>query len=218
MLFSTITFAQPANKDIDSADYISTVTVNLMDNPNDYTGSPYFNEDFLKGSIIKHGKIVALNQDLRYNVTKEIFEIKNASTSESNIVNTVIRDKDIEMKIGEVSFEYISSSQNGLRGYFIPLFKGEKNLLFKKITKKYIPSQKAVNSMASDIAALYKEKEILYLVNDKGVFSELPNSKGGKIKAFGELKKAVKTYVKENKLNLNKENDLIQVVAHIDTL
>ena len=218
LLISSITIAQPSIKESSETAYISDRTVNLMDNPNDYTGSPYYEKDFLKGSIVKDGKIIAINQDLRYNVSKEEFEIKNPNKKESKIVQTILRNKDFEIKIGNTSFEYISSSENNLRGYFIPLFKGDKNFLFKKITKTYLPAQKAANSMSNDIAAMYREKEVMFLVNDKGVFTELAGSKGRKLKAFGNLKNEVKAYIKENKLNLNKEKDLIKVVSYIDSL
>ena len=217
LLISSIAIAQPAVQESSAVEYISGRTVNLMDDPNDYTGSPYYNENFLKGSILMKGKIIAFNQELRYNVSKEEFEIKDPANRHSKIVKTLIRSKDIEIKIGDLTFEYISSSKNSLRGYFITLFKGENYSLFKKITKKYMPSQKAVNSMGKDIEAMYREKEVLYLADDKGVFTELSPSKRKKIKAFGDLIKEVKTYTKENKLNLNKEKDLIQLVSHVDS-
>ena len=218
LLTSSIAIAQPAFQESPAQEYISNRTVDLMDDTNDYTGSPYHNKEFLKGSILVNEKIVALNQDIRYNVTKEEFEILDPNNKESKIVKTIIRDKDISLKIDDISYEYISDSKNGLRGYFIPLFKGEKNALFKKITKKYLPAQKAYNSMASNVKAMYREKELLYLVNGDGVFTELSTSKSKKIKAFGDLKKDVKNYTKEKKLNINKEKDLIQVVSYIDSL
>ena len=218
LLISSVVIAQPAIPEPSASEYISTRTVNLAADANDYTGSPYYNEDFSKASILKKGKVIALNQDVRYNVTKEEFELKDARNKDGKIVQTIIRKKEIEIKIGDVPFEYISSSKNGLRGYFIPLFKGAEYSLYKKIKKEYIPSQKAASSMASDIAAMYREREVLYLVDSDGLFTELPGSKGGKIKAFGDLKKVVKAYVKVNKLNINRENDFIKLVAHIDSL
>jgi hypothetical protein len=151
-------------------------------------------------------------------VSKEEFEIKDPVNRNSKVVRTLLRSEDFEIKIGNESFEYISSSKNALRGYFIILFKGEKNALYKKITKKYYPGQKAQNSMSHDVAAMYREREVIYLVDETGTFTELSSSKSGKIKAFGKLKKEVKTYVKDNNLNPNNEDDLIQVVSHFDTI
>jgi hypothetical protein len=218
LLISSIAIAQPSMQEPSETEYISNRTVNLLDNQNDYTGSPYYYVDFLKGSVLSKGKTIASNQILRYNVSKEEFEIRDSRNQESKILKTILRNKDITIQIGDESFEYISSEKNRLRGYFIPLFKGDKNSLYKKLKKEYIASQKAVSSMASDVAALYKEKEILYLVDDKGIYTELASSKKGKLKAFGDKKKKVKDYAKQNKLNLNKEKDLIKVVTYVNSL
>ena len=217
LLISSIAISQPVAQDAPAPNYIASRTVNLMDNPNNYTGSPYYNSKFLKGSILKNGKVIAFNQDLRFNASKEEFEIKNPFNKESNIVNTVLRSTDIEIKIGQTDFEFITSPENNLRGYFIVLFKGDKNSLYKKISKKYIPSRKATNSMGKDAAAMYRETETLYLVDAQGIFIELPSSNGGKLKAFGDLKQEVKTYAKENKLKLKKEKDLIKVVSYVNS-
>ena len=218
LLISSVAIAQPSMQEPSETEYISNRTVNLLDNPNDYTGSPYYNVDFLKGSVLSKGKTIASNQILRYNVSKEEFEIRDPKDPENKIVKTILRNKDITIQIGDESFEYISSAKNRLRGYFIPLFNGDKNSLYKKIKKEYIASQKAASSMASNIAAFYKEKEILYLVDDTGTFIEMASSKKGKLNAFGDIKQKVKEYAKENKLNLNKEKDLIKVVTYTNSL
>ena len=148
LLFSAITIAQPAMQEPSQPEYISNRTVNLLDNQNDYTGSPYYNEGFLKGSVLSKGKTIASNQILRYNVSKEEFEIRDPKNKESKIVKTILRNVNITIEIGDESFEYISNEKNRLRGYFIPLVKGNKNSLYKKIKKEYIASQKAASSMA----------------------------------------------------------------------
>lgn len=215
-LISSIALAQPSIKESSGIEYISSRTVNLLNDSNDYTGSPYFNKEFLKGNVLYKGKIIASNQDIRYNVSHELFEIKSPKNKSSKVVNTIVRDTDIEIEIGSDSFEYISSSKNGIRGYFIPLFKGKNKSLYKKITKKYIQSRKATNSMSKDVAAMYKEKIVLYLINESGEMLELSSSKKNKLKAFGGLRAEVKTYTKQQGLNLNKEADLIKVVSHFD--
>ena len=218
ILFSTMIVAQPSSQEASKIEYISNRTVDLLENPNDYTGSPYYNEDFTMGSILSNGKKIAANQIVRYNVSKEEFEIRDSKDTDNRIVKTIVRDEDISIQIKDELFEYISNEKNRLRGYFTPLLKSDKTSLYKKITKKYIASQKAVSSMAADVAALYKEKVVYYTIDDKGNFTLLGSSKKGKLKAFSNYKKQVKEYTKENKLNLNKEKDLIKLVNYTNTL
>ena len=47
---------------------------------------------------------------------------------------------------------------------------------------------------------------------------ELPNSKKTKIKAFGDKSKKVKAFLKENKVNINRESGLIEVIKYYNTL
>ena len=218
ILISTVTIAQPEAQEPSQIQYISNRTVNLVNEQEDYTGSPYFNEDFVSGNILSKGKTIATNQIVRYNVNKEEFEIRDSKDSNSKTVKTILRSENITIEMGDHSFEYISDAKNKLRGYFIPLITGGKNSLYKKIKKEYIPSQKAINSMTSDVAALYKEKEILYLVDGDGKFIELTSSKKDRLNAFGDTKKNVKDYAKQNKLNLKKEEDLIKIVTYTNSL
>jgi len=97
-LCSTILVAQPSMKEAPQGDYISSRTVNLMDDPNDYTGSPYYNEDFSKGSILANGKTIANGQIVRYNVFKEEFEIRDPRNIDSKIVKTIVRDENIAIQ------------------------------------------------------------------------------------------------------------------------
>ena len=88
----------------------------------------------------------------------------------------------------------------------------------EKIKKEYIPEQKAYTSLASNIAANYKEKLSLYLYTSDGLLIELPGSKSKRLKAFGDKSKDIKLFVKENKININKEAGLIEVIKYFDTL
>ena len=88
-LISSIALAQPSIKESSGIEYISSRTVNLLNDSNDYTGTPYFNKEFLKGNVLYKGKIIAANQDIRYNVSHEVFEIKSPANKSSKVVNTI---------------------------------------------------------------------------------------------------------------------------------
>jgi len=126
---------------------------------------------------------------------------------------------DLSIKIENENYVFLAPNENNNnQGYFIVVFNSTTTSLFKKIKKEYIPEQKAYTSLASNIAANYKEKQSLYLYTSDGLLIELPGSKSKRLKAFGDKSKEVKVFVKKNKINLNKEAGLIEVIKYYDTL
>lgn len=216
-LFSN-TYAQSEYDDSDINNYISkrSIDVNLEAN---YTGTPYLNKEFQNGTIYKNGITLAHNLGLRYNASRDLFEIKKTSVLKDDQAKVLKTTNDLIIKLDNKKFIYLSPSEkNTAQGYFIIISKGEKVSVLKKTKKIYIPGQKAYNSLASPIAANYKEKVLLYLYASDGELIELPKSKKGKINAFQKHSKELKIYTKENKLNLNKEVDLVKLCDYYNSL
>ena len=210
--------AQSVFKDTDIDKYISELPIPKNKDLN-YVGSPYANKDFQKGVAIKNGITIAYNLGLRYNANKDIFEIKKTFALKDNQAKLLKRTDEIVLKVNNSNFVYVPvNASNKVLGYFVLLHKGKNITLLKKIKKEYIPAQKAYSSMSKDVAPTYKEKTMLYVSNKDGVITELPNSKNKKIDVLYKDKKATKLYIKENKLNINKERDLIRIAKYIDTL
>ncbi|MCF6296658.1 MAG: hypothetical protein L3J08_01520 [Flavobacteriaceae bacterium] len=216
-LFSN-TYAQSVYDDSDINNYISkrSIDVNLEAN---YTGTPYLNKEFQNGTIYKNGITLAHNVGIRYNASKDLFEIKKTSVLKDDQAKVLKTTNDLTIKLNNKKFIYLSPTEgNSAQGYFIMVSKGEKASVLKKAKKMYIPGQKAYNSLASPIAANYKEKITLYLYTSEGKLIEFPKSKKGKINAFQKHSKELKIYTKENKLNLNKEAGLIKLCKYYNSL
>jgi len=210
--------AQSVFKDTDIDKYISELPIPKNKDLN-YVGTPYANEEFQKGIVTKNGIIIAYNTGLRYNANRDIFEIKKTFALKDNQAKLLKRTDEIVLKVNNNNFVYIPvNASNKVLGYFVLLHKGENITLLKKIKKEFIPAQKAYSSMTRDVPPTYKEKITLYISDKDGVIIELPNSKNKKIDAFYKDKKVTKLYVKENKLNINKERDLVKLAKYLDTL
>ena len=217
-LYSMNLGAQSVYNDTDIDKYISKRSVDVYLEA-DFTGTPYKNKEFKNGNVIKNGVTIAHNIGLRYNASKDLFEIKKTSVLQDNQAKVLISSKDISIKLGNERFVFLTPNENNTaQGYFIDVFSEDKSSLYKKIKKVYIPEQKAYTSLASNVAANYKEKAILYLYTSDGLLVELPNNKKARIKAFGDKSKEVKNYVKENKVNISKEAELIEVIKYFNTL
>ena len=209
--------AQSVYSDNDVDKYISNVSITKVSETG-YLGSPYENENFQKGTISKNGVTISHNIYLRYNAHKDIFEVKKTAALKDNQAKLLKRTDEIIISINNNKYVYLPASSEQTRaGYFVLLHKGDISL-YKKIKKQFIPAQKAYTSLAQDVAPTFNEKITLYITNNKGELTELANSKNGKLKAFENHKKEVKQFVKENKLNLNKEAHLIKLVKYYNSL
>ncbi len=210
--------AQSVFNDTDIDKYISKVPI-PKNNEIDLVGTPYSNEEFQKGTAIKNGLTIARNIGLRYNAHKDIFEIKKTFVLTDNQARLLKKTDEISLKINQNDFVFIlPNANNKVQGYFVLLYKGEKLTLYKKIKKVFIPAQKAYSSMAKSVPPTYKEKIVYYIANSEGGITELSNSKKKKSDAFSENKKELKLYIKENKINVNKEKDLIKLAEFANTL
>lgn len=217
-LYSINLGAQSVYNDTDIDKHISKRTVEVYLDA-DFTGTPYTDKEFKNGNVIKSGVTIAHNIGLRYNASKDLFEIKKTSVLKNNQAKVLISSNDISIKLGNERFVFLTPNENNnSQGYFIDTYSGNNASLYKKIKKVYIPEQKAYTSLASNVAAYYKEKVTLYLYTQDGLLVELPNSKKARIKAFGDKSKEVKVFLKENKVNINKESELIEVIKYYNTL
>jgi hypothetical protein len=217
-LYSLNTGAQSVYNDTDIDKQISKRSVEVYLDA-DFTGTPYKNKEFKNGTILKNGVVIARNIGLRYNASKDLFEVKKTSVLKDDQAKVLISNKDISINLENEKYVFLTPNENNsAQGYFIDTYSGEKASLYKKIKKVYIPEQKAYTSLASNVAANYKEKDILFLYKQDGLLVELPNSKKTKIKAFGDKSKKVKAFLKENKVNINRESGLIEVIKYYNTL
>lgn len=218
LLYSVNINAQSEFNETDIDSYISQRSVEVYLEA-DFTGTPYKDKMFKNGIILKNGVPLAKNIGLRYNASKDLFEVKKSSVLKDDQAKVLKSSSDLFIKIGNENYVFLAPNENNsTQGYFLIDYKSDKTSLFKKIKKEYIPEQKAYTSLASNIAANYKEKLSLYLYTRDGLLIELPGSKNKRLKAFGDKSKDIKLFVKENKINLNKEAGLIEVIKYYDTL
>ncbi|MFK5983696.1 MAG: hypothetical protein QM499_12350 [Flavobacteriaceae bacterium] len=213
--FNMVMYSQKPFDDPNENEYLMSRTVNLKNAPKNVAGSPYFVEKFQKGTIYKNNTVLKRNINLRYNASRDLVEIE-FNQNQSKILR---HSSNIYAVINNKQYIYIPDSiDEENNGYFVVLHKGLIMSLYKKHEKTFREGKKSINSMTSDIPATYKTKESLFLVNEKGELQELSKSKNGKIKSFISHQKELKQYVKENNLNINKENQLIKLVSYYNTL
>ncbi|MBT8255251.1 MAG: hypothetical protein KJO23_01810 [Bacteroidia bacterium] len=219
LLTSSTSFSQ-MSMEPETTDYLTNKAIAIYPNANNVTGSVYENQDFVQGFIFKNGKALASNVALRYNAQKDEIEVMATKDAPLRTARVLVKSSDIYSKLMNKVFVY-SNKREGLdkAGYFIVLYEGDTYALYKKLTKKFIEGRESVNSITRDVPPSYSDKEFYYLVNKvDGSFTAFPKSRKGKLNMFIRNKKAVKDFIAQNKLNINKDYALKKAVKFYDEL
>lgn len=186
-------------------------------------GSPYDNENFLKGAIIL-GEKTYKNVWLRYNAYADEVEVKiNASKDKNEEIYALNKDPEISFIIKDEKIRYTDFLRKSKRaktsGNIFVLFEGENYALYKRKLKLYKESKKATTSLQRSFPARFIDSEEYYVKIAKQT-PVLIKLKLSDILTFlnDDQKNNVKSYVKENKIAVKKIPHLIQLLKYIDTL
>ncbi|MDX1461622.1 MAG: hypothetical protein R3359_01095 [Marinirhabdus sp.] len=184
-----------------------------------YIGTPYNNPEYLLGSVYQDTKLLARNVALRYNAIADEIEVKEKLSTSTENARPLTKSPDIFVKIQDVIFVFVPY-QGGIEGggYFQVLYEGPKVDVFKKLHKKFIPAKPARTSITRGVKAQFIDKPVYYLVTKNGKFYELPSSRNKKLNVFGKNKEVMSDFVRENKLDLNVEKDLVAAIVYFNSL
>ncbi len=176
-------------------------------------GSPFLHDNFLTGAILKGDEIIKDNIGVRYNVIDDIFEGKLDILAADEKAKLIIKSPDYQIKIQNQLF--MVAELEGVPKYFEVIQVGSKESLLKMHVKKFNPEIQATTSLTRSVPATFKYRTEFYMLNEAGETIELPSSKKKMIKLFGERGDEIKALIKEKKLNLSKEKDLVQLFKSI---
>tara|TARA_R100001369_G_scaffold92598_1_gene138633 strand:- start:1532 stop:2233 length:702 start_codon:yes stop_codon:yes gene_type:complete len=204
------------NKKIDSEQRYASFNISKEEFES-MDGSPYANETFIQGNIYKGNELANKNVLLRYNAFADEIEIKKNEQAET--YNALIKDPDVYVKIFQdiyVFVPYKGSKEKG--GYFNIVKEGNQFDLYKKTKVTYKEPTFAKTSYQSDKPAKWVDTVTYYLVGKDGSFYELPTRKSKVLDVMSKKKKEVKRYIKEQDIDLDKEQDLAKLVGYFNSI
>lgn len=181
----------------------------------DITGSPYLNETFLPGEIYtKDGKLHK-GIKLRYNIYKDEIEFMKGE----EILGLKRREITIYAVIGSDTLltKVYGDSDNVGYGHFFLLVSGKKQLLVKK-RKNFLEGTEEKGYVEAKNPAFVDAGENFYLSNnDDMMANEVPKKK--EISAFfGDKETEITTYMKQEKISLRKQSDLVKLVSYYNSI
>ncbi len=190
---------------------------------NSTVGSTYLNEEWTKGSIKLTGGNDLSNQLLRYDVEKGLIELYMSENKvkiiNEKFVNSVQIVSNTKLKNDKLlNGNHFFINEVPLTGLVLSEeLKGKYNLITKFSVKKTNSSYvKALD--AGKYESIISIEKQLYLSLDMKL-TEIPRKKKKIIELFKKDADIfiIKTYIKENNLNVNKYEDLVLLVKYINS-
>lgn len=190
--------------------YINNNTYGGINNlPPDIEGSPYLRDEFVKGTVfVENEKPYAAM--MRYNAYQDEIQVQG-----SDGISSLFKRDYIWAEIGGETFRIQTYGDRAgtSKGYFVELNRGNIRLL-KRIVREFKEGQPAVSSYSQNTPPRFDEKVTYYLVREESPAREVRLRKKDILGFLSS--KEVETYVKENKLRLNSEKEVIQVLTQIN--
>lgn len=174
----------------------------------DISGTPYPNKNFATAKIGTSDQRILV----RYNSYNDEVEFKKDDQILSLLKTPEYSRVEI---ISPKQTLVLLETNDDLSGYFFEITSG-KNSLYKKIKTKFIDAVPAATSYSTDKPAFFKTSDPVYYIKTENNFIKKPKNQKEIIEALPNLKNQINAFIKENKIKLNKEEDLIKLVNFLN--
>ncbi len=180
------------------------------------TGSMYINERYMPAQVTGYDNNVLV----RYNAYSDYFEINNTKTGQAE---TLSKNPEVEITVVSTNqtykvLEYKTEKGETHYGYLTVISEGPKVSLYKKETIVLQPEFFPSNSYQSYKAANYKKSDDEYYIKLNNEIVYLSSKSKHLAKMMPEQDKEIKTFIKKNKISLDKEQDLVKLADYLQTI
>lgn len=192
--------------DINGVPYTDRNTVDLG-------GSPFFNDEFLKGSITLDDKSVFKGIFLRYDLETDQLVYRKSISSNSMLPNGKVIGFTIEQPNGTAAnFKGVFKGDDK-DGFYQLLLEGNNSLL-KKVKKKVV-ERVEYNSSSKD--KTMSTITNYFIQKPSGDIELVKADKKSFIKVFGK-ESEINDFISKQNLNLKNESDMVKLVSYINSL
>jgi len=201
--------------------YTSNTSKNINDflKDNEIEGSPYLNNDFIKGYVVTIDSLKYIDIPLRYNIYNDEIEFEQNA-------NVFALDNPLnynEISIGTHIFLYLafesgSGDNQNKSTYFEVLNPTQDLLLLKRFGVQFNKVTSAQGYVEAQPANFKKTPERFYLkFKNNELAKEVGNLKST-LSMFSDRSDEIASFIKKRKLKLRKEEDLITIVNYYNGL
>ncbi|MCA0350265.1 MAG: hypothetical protein LCH35_13515 [Bacteroidetes bacterium] len=179
-------------------------------------GSPYIYTTFLLAKI-ENFEGVAL---LRYNANNDEFEFIDPS-NDTLVLKKVVTFSKISFVANKSNYrlvEYTDKQKQKIFGYLVCLQENKDYSLIKRQKIDFYEPKEAKTSYDTRIPPRFERAKDTYFLKYKDQdIVEFPSNKKGLVKLYPDKKEAIETFIKQNKINFDKEEDLSKIIDFLAT-
>ncbi len=194
---------------IASGEYYSELT------EKDIQGSPFLNQEFINGSVYTTTKFQYADIPLRYNIFNDNIEFKTPENKVLAIAQPETIDK---ITFGDYTMEYLSymNVKKVRKGYMLLITKGKASL-YAKPEVAYTKATEAGAYKEPEPAKFERSSDIFYIRIETALAQRIDNKKD-LIQVFSDHQNEIEAFVKKNKINPAKEDELKSLVEYYNSL
>ena len=139
--------------------------------------------------------------------------------------DTLILDKiadfgDLKVVLSNAKYKlvnYLNQDDKYQYGYLINLYEKSSYGVFKKETVLLSEGKIARTTLERDMPAQYSKSSDVYFLKNKDKIFEFPSNRKKLIKIYPDMKEVIETFVKENKIDFDKDTDKIKIIDLLAT-
>lgn len=212
LFISAFTFGVMAQNVDLPTDYIRNTLSGKNDITESAVGSIYLDEEFQSGEVTIGDK--TFEAYLRYNALNDIFETK----ARSGEISALMRRPDIKISMNGKNYRmesFIDDNRMSKQRYFVVLAEGE-SLFLKDEGVEFQEAEKANSSYQSNKPATLKPYEKYYIKKGDAAAVEVRLRKKDILKELDE--KRLEKYVRQNRMKLKNESEVIKLITYLDSI
>jgi len=178
-------------------------------------GSPYFNDEFLKGTVYTTSKTKYEDVDLRYNIYNNQLEFKTPDGQVQGLATPEIIEF---VELGGYKFVYAPYyvSKKISQGFFQIIEEG-KATLYSRAEVTFKKAEEPGAYKEAEPAKFVRKPDIYYIRVGKDAAVRISRKKD-LLEVFPDFKKEIAAFIKKNKVKPNKTDKLKELVQYYNSL
>lgn len=185
------------------------------DKDENVNGTPYINDAFMYSRIQSLDTLIEV--DSRHNIYKDEIEFKSKGEvfKLTNTDGLVILEP---LKNRTLKYLQYSTEEGQQKGFLIAKTENAKVNFYVKEIIKLIPKKEASNPYDTDKPAHYKREGDVFFIGINGAIKEISSKKKEILALFPDHKSEIQDFIKDQKISLKDEADLVTLVNYINTI